>query len=336
MKTASKPSIPFWSFVTVILGILCLPTTAEVQDTLKKSFSVGAGGTLIVDVDRGSIDITTGSGNELRVEVIRKANSLSRARAESILKEHKVELKQEGNNVRIYSRYRIGRSWSIWGWRRAGLSVRYAISTPRQYNADLATAGGSISTSDLDGQVKARTSGGSLKFGRMLGPIWGRTSGGSITVQACKHSVDVESSGGGLKIGEVEGSVVGRTSGGSIEISRVTGNVMARTSGGSIRVNEVLGKIDASTSGGSVNARLSSQPEGDCTLKTSGGSIEVQLPERIAVNLDASTSGGRVITDFPVTVQGELRKNALKSKLNGGGPALVLHTSGGNVHIRRL
>ena len=90
------------------------------------------------------------------------------------------------------------------------------------------------------------------------------------------------------------------------------------------------------TSGGSVSARLAKQPEGDCALRTSGGSIEVQLAEKVAVNLDASTSGGRVITDIPVTVQGELKRTALKSKINGGGPALYLHTSGGNVHIRRL
>ncbi len=62
----------------------------------------------------------------------------------------------------------------------------------------------------------------------------------------------------------------------------------------------------------------------------------MRLAEKIAVNLDASTSGGRVITKIPVTIHGELKKNALKSQINGGGPRLVLHTSGGNVRIRRL
>ena len=62
----------------------------------------------------------------------------------------------------------------------------------------------------------------------------------------------------------------------------------------------------------------------------------MQLTEKVAVNLDASTSGGRVIADIPVTVQGELKRTALKSKINGGGPALYLHTTGGNVHIRPL
>lgn len=317
------------------LAALTFTTTADVEDHIKKSFAVAANGTLIMDVDRGSIEINTGAGSDVVVEVIRKVDTLFQKRAETVLRDHNVEFSQEGNNVKIYSRS-PKTSWSLFGRRSPNLRVRYIITTPSKYNADVKTSGGGIIVNDLDGEVKARTSGGGLKFGRIQGPVWGRTSGGSVTISACKKSVDVETSGGSVKIGEVEGPVIARTSGGSIEINRVKGSVLARTSGGGIHVNEVFGKIDASTSGGPVTARLSSQPDGACTLKTSGGSIEVQLAEKIAVDLDASTSGGRVIADIPVTVQGELHKTALRSKVNGGGPALVLHTSGGNVRIRRM
>ena len=335
MHKPSRYSLALALWAGLTLPALYVSEAASAEDTIKKSFTVAPGGTLFVDVDRGSIDIATGAGNEIRVEVVRSVDRTSRRRAEDILNEHKVEFTQDGGNLRIYSRYN-GSDRGFWGWRSWNLRVRYIISTPRSYNADLKTAGGGISTSDLDGEVKARTSGGSLKFGRISEPVLGRTSGGGITLQACKKSVDVESSGGSLRIGEIDGPVTARTSGGSIEIARVKGSVSARTSGGGIRVNEVFGKIDASTSGGSVTARLSSQPEGNCTLKTSGGSIAVHLAEKVAVDLDASTSGGRVTTELPVTVQGELKRTALKSKVNGGGPALVLRTSGGNVHIRRL
>ena len=335
MERITSKSIALALLTGLMLPTLTNQSVADAEDRIQKNFTVDVGGTLIVDVDRGSIDVTTVPGNELKVEVVRKANSWTRRRGEDALKGHKVEISEQGNNVRIYSRYK-GQREIFSSWRRPNLNVRYLISTPKRYDGDLRTAGGSISVSDLDGEVKARTSGGSLKFGRIDGRVWGRTSGGSITLQSCKQSADVETSGGSLRIGQVEGPVSAKTSGGSIEINQVRGDLLARTSGGSIRVNEVFGKIDASTSGGSVSARLSSQPSGDCTLRTSGGSIEVRLAEKIAVNLDASTSGGRVITEIPVTIHGELRKNALKSRINGGGPILLLHTSGGNVRIRRL
>jgi len=53
--------------------------------------------------------------------------------------------------------------------------------------------------------------------------------------------------------------------------------------------------------------------------------------------VDARTSAGRVSTDFPVVavIQGEQKKNELRGKINGGGPLITAHTSGGSVHIRK-
>jgi len=70
---------------------------------------------------------------------------------------------------------------------------------------------------------------------------------------------------------------------------------------------------------------------------TSGGNITIAMAERIAVDVDASTSGGRVSTDFPIAtiVQGEQKKNELRGKINGGGPLVKAHTSGGNVRLEK-
>lgn len=327
------------SALPLVLAVgLALPLTAkgDVEDKIQKSFSVGANGTLVMDVDRGSIEIKTAQGNNVTVEVIRQAGASNRTKAEDTLKLHQVDLSQTGNDVRIQAKFKdAGASGFLKNWNRQ-LRVRYLISVPKQYNADVKTSGGSISVADLAGTVRGRTSGGSLNFGQIEGTVWGRTSGGSITLTGCKNEVDVETSGGSLKIGEVEGPVTAKTSGGSIHITRAKGQVHAETSGGGIHIEEALAKVHATTSGGSVTARMANQPNGDCVLKTSGGSIDVRLAEKVAVDLDASTSGGRVITEIPVTIQGEVKKTALKTKLNGGGPALVLHTSGGNVHIRKL
>jgi len=51
-----------------------------------------------------------------------------------------------------------------------------------------------------------------------------------------------------------------------------------------------------------------------------------------ALDLDAHTSGGRVTSDFPGTLNKE--KTRLAARINGGGTALALETSGGNVNIR--
>ena len=74
-----------------------------------------------------------------------------------------------------------------------------------------------------------------------------------------------------------------------------------------------------------------------CNLRTSGGGITVTLIPDIAINVDAETSGGRVSTDFAVAsiIQGKVPRNRLKGSINGGGPLLKLHTSGGNIDLQK-
>jgi hypothetical protein len=108
------------------------------------------------------------------------------------------------------------------------------------------------------------------------------------------------------------------------------------TSGGGIEIEDVSGSLEARTSGGPIRAAISRQPEGDCRLTTSGGGITVHLAPGLSFDLDAKTSGGSVRTDMEVSVRGEIKKNRIEGKLNGGGPELYLRTSGGGIQIKPL
>ncbi len=317
------------------LGLSALALRADVEDKISKTFKVAPGGQLVVDADRGSIEVKTADVESVAIDVVRKAGG-SESTARDLLKKHQVSFSQDGDKVIVTAKSEGGRTR---GWFGSGrdLQVQFAITVPSKFDVDLKTAGGSIKVGALTGKVTTKTSGGSLKFDEIEGPITGRTSGGSITVAGCKGKVDVETSGGSINLGSVNGDVVARTSGGSITAKDLAGKAVVGTSGGSIHVAEIKGQIDASTSGGSVSAVLAEQPAGDCTFKTSGGGVSVTLGEGVAVDVDARTSGGRVVSDLPVVsvVQGEQKKNELKGKINGGGPRITAHTSGGNVHIKK-
>jgi len=325
--------------IAALMFVACTDARREREDTigksLKKSFQVSPGGRLTLESDLGSIEVQTVNSNALEVEVTRKVYTLNREKAEEILKDFEVEFTQRGDDVHIRGELKRPRS-SFGGWRRQRLRVHYLISVPTKYNLDLKTSGGSISVDDLEGEVRSKTSGGSLRFGRIQGPVWGRTSGGSVKLDACLDMADVKTSGGSIIIGEVEGDVVAHTSGGSIRIDRAKGSVAATTSGGSITVEEVMGEIEARTSGGSVTARITHQPQKNCRLRTSGGNVVVYLADNIAVDVDAETSGGYIKTDLPITVQGRVSKTRVQGKIDGGGPELLLRTSGGNIHLRKM
>jgi len=257
------------------------PVTA---DTITRTFTVEATGTLTIDTDRGAIEVRSAPGNKVDVTVNRDDTDAQRLH---------LEFEQHGNDVVVRGDYPKDWSWFNWS---GGPKIRFVATVPEGYNVQLETEGGSLTIGGAVGDVKAETSG-------------------------CSVHID-----------QTRGDVNAETSGGSIHIERAGGKVWAKTSGGSIRVDEVMGDIQASTSGGSIAAYISQQPTANCRLHTSGGGIQVHLARNIAVDIDASTSGGRVTTDLPLTSRVSSTRS-LQGRLNGGGPELSLHTSGGSVRV---
>ena len=307
VKTRSTPLL-IVIFVLVASGF----GFGNIEDTINKSFTVGSGGTLTLDTARGSIEVRGTEGGRVDLEVVREAKTSDASEAQEIFGYLRLDFKQTGNDVIIKGIKTTESSRKL-----NKLRIKFILTVPLIYDVNLKTSGGSISVDDLEGMVDIMTSGGSLGLNNIKGSVTGKTSGGSI------------------RIGKVGGDVKVNTSGGSIRIDQALGTVNAHTSGGGITVNEVMGQIQADTSGGSVKAHISQQPQSDCRLKTSGGSITVYLAEDIALNVDAETSGGSIHTDFPVTIQGKISKRELKAQINGGGPELYLHTSGGSIYIKK-
>jgi DUF4097 and DUF4098 domain-containing protein YvlB len=312
-----------------LLSALLLPALSALaeQDVINKSFDANAGGTLSMNVDRGSIKILTGNADKVEIEVVRELKRATEEKAKDVFEQHQIEFSQDGGTIRIEA--------DNGGLRNLfnNLQVEYTITIPSKFNVDLSTKGGNINIADLGGEVKVQTAGGSLDIGAISGKISARTSGGNIKIAGGKSDVDAQTSGGSLSIGNIDGKLTAKTSGGNINLEHVHGAVEAQTSGGSIKIAEANGPIKAATTGGNVSAELGDKASGECSLKTMGGSVKVVLPEKIAVDLEASTMGGRVNSDF----DGEFNKQRTKlvAKVNGGGPQMKLSTTGGNVDIRK-
>ncbi len=316
---------------SIILAIALLLSSSAFADVIKKGFNVSDGGTLRLEGGYGNIKIVTG-GSGVAVEITRDAEG---RKAERRLAEHKITFDQQGSDVIINSDFGNDRI-RLFGRDDDDYDVQFNIRVPDRYNVDVETSGGWIEVDDIAGTVEARTSGGNIRTGRVGGRSTLKTSGGNITIAGGSGEIEAYTSGGAIRIGDTTGRVQAKTSGGSIALARVGGEVLARTSGGSISIEDAAGTVDASTSGGSIHAHISRQPAGDSKLTTSGGGVVVTLAPSIAVDLDAHASGGGVSSDVPVTIQGRQDDDTLRGKINGGGPRLVLRSSGGGVRVKSL
>ncbi len=311
-----------------------LSAIAATEEQLTKSFPVQPGGKIVVDVDMGSIDLfATNASNEVVVDVWRKIGRKKKTDEEAYLRQHPVEISQDGNTVSVRCRSKSKTKWS-WGFtERNQNEAKYTLTVPAEFNARLDTAGGAISASDLTGEVKADTSGGGLRFSRLHGPLEGNTSGGGIHVTDCEGKLRIETSGGGITVAGGSGSLKAETSGGPVSVSKFRGPANLQTSGGGITLEDVAGEIRAETSGGGIKAALPAPLLGPVKLETSGGGITLRLPANAAFELDAETSAGGVTSDLPVTVVGKHEHGRLKGSVNGGGHPVVLRTSAGGIHV---
>ncbi len=285
--------------ITLALLVALLPAAGAARE-FRESVSVEPGGTLEIELSEGSVEVET--HDEPVVEVDAGARGWG---ARSL----RFELTSDGTDSRL-----VGTIRGWFGPMFGGTRIRVRVRVPEEYSVDVRTGGGSIEIEELGGEVRVRTSGGSIELEGARGPVELRTSGGSIEAY------------------EIVGDLSARTSGGSVEVSDVTGSVEVRTSGGSIEIHEVGGRVSAVTSGGPISVRFSGVPEG--ILETSGGSIEAELPEGAGVDLDAKTSGGRVRIEPEIQLVGAIERGRIVGRIGGGGPALKLRTSGGNIRVQ--
>ncbi len=318
---------------STLLLISSLATVAATEEQLNQRFTVEPGGQIVVDVDFGSIEVTTHEAGEVVVDVWRKITRKNKADEEGFLEDHPVTFSQDGNTVRVRCRRKGVGGWS-WGG-RSRMEGKYTLTVPAEFDAQLKTSAGSVVVSDLAGRVKASTSGGGLRFANLRGPLDGGTSGGGIHVRDCAGYLKVRTSGGGIDMSGGSGSLVGHTSGGSVVVKAFKGDTRVDTRGGGVTIENVVGRVEGSTSGGSVSAVLPSPLAGDVRLSTSAGEVTVVVPEDAAFDLDASTSSGRVSSDLPVAVVGKVERDHLAGTVNGGGKSVVLRSSAGSIHLKK-
>ena len=306
---------------------------AATEEQLHQQFTVQPGGRLVVDVDFGSVNVSTHAASEVVVDAWRSVTRSSKSAEEAFLEAHPVNFSQDGNTVAIRSR---GSDQQRGWWSgRSRTEAKYTITVPAEFDAQLKTAGGGIAVSNLAGAVKAATSGGGLRFADLRGPLDGFTSGGGVHVTDCAGKLKIRTSGGGIDVRGGSGSLDGVTSGGSVTVKDFQGAARVGTSGGGLTIEKVGGEVSGSTSGGSISAALPSPLPGNVKLSTSGGGITVRIPEDAAFDLDAETSAGGVTSELPVAVVGKVERNRLKGPVNGGGKSVVLRTSAGGIRLKK-
>ena len=307
--------------VAMMTLFLAVPASADFK--LERRLALAPGGSFTLETYVGSVSVVGDSPSGVAVTVTSSRDDLD-SRMD-------ISFDEQPGSARVTAR----RKGSVSGWFRSWSSygnVRFTVHVPNQTDVSVATSGGGVQLSRLDGAARLRTSGGSVRAEDVAGDVHARTSGGSIRVTRVRGTVDAGTSGGGIEIGTIAGHVRAGTSGGGITIEATSGDVSAETSGGGIRVRGAGGRVEAHTSGGPVDVNFAPGNARGGELSTSGGGVTAAVDPAAKLSIDASASGGGVTTDLALTTR-SFSRTSIRGDLNGGGLPLRLRTSGGGIRI---
>lgn len=298
-----------------IVAAFTVTASAKIEREVEKTFQVQPGVHINVTTAGGEVRVESSNDSVVRIVAKEHIRASDDAEADDLLKKLDLRIEQSGNEVTASASYASSLGFHVGNW--PPVHVDFIVTVPMSASADLKTSGGDIVVSDLEGAVHAHTSGGDVKLGSIGGNIDASTSGGNVVVAEGRSSVRLS------------------TSGGNVSAKHLVGPADLRTSGGDIKVDSAENTLKAETSGGDVKASFEGGLKGDSVLSTSGGQVKASVSKDAAFHLDASTSGGEVnAAGLTITIdRGGMGRSTLAGLVNGGGPVLKLHSSGGDIEI---
>jgi len=303
--------IPLLLFSAILIG--CVSTYAngwrqqpDGQPYEVKEFNVSTPIQLNVRTSGGNIRIESRYSNKVRVEMYVRKSGHYLTPSDNALKGYDIDISKHGSEIRAIAHH------SGMGFHFGSQpSISFVLYTPKASDGDLHTSGGNISIQGLEGNMQTHTSGGNIDATDLNGSYTLKTSGGRISIH------------------KVNGKVRANTSGGSIDVAEASGILSLHTSGGNISLQNVSGEIDGKTSGGNISAKIQ-KVTNQVSLKTSGGNVNVSIPSDKGYSLELK--GGSVHTNLQ-NFNGTMRNDRVDGTVRGGGPKIILKTSGGSVHL---
>lgn len=295
---------------------LALPAAGQVERTLEKTFAATATPTLRMEAFHGDIAISTHDQAEIKVLVRQAINVKTEAEADKRLADVDFIFEQKGDEVVLRALYKRAVRWVWEDWPPVKLSFKVLV--PRVCNLDVLARDGGITVGNLHGDVKLKAFSGAVFTGEIEGSLAITNVRGDISVTACTEKLTLEAKAGNVSVGRTGAIAIIKGAGGDVEIQSVRGRLDVEANGSDLKVgfaHPISGTAKLYSAGGDIAASL--DPRSACTVSARASTFgEVKLRE-LSLGITSGQAGGARV----------------EGTLNGGGPAIDIRASGGNIRL---
>jgi len=284
---------------TLLMSLSFAPSPAEARDqdqTWNKEFKVTRQPTVRIETDDARVVVHSWKDSRVTAHVEMRG----RTQGLVIGRRHpRVELTQEGNEVRIRARVEGSESGIV-----VFSSTRMAVEVwlPRESDLIVNSGDGAVSVDDVTGRIELQTQDGPLTASGLRGDIRVRSSDGRV------------------------------------ELNDLDGSLRLESQDGRSEVRGRFDRIDVESQDGGIEADVlpGSRLHDTWSMRSQDGGIHLRIPKDLVLTLDARTQDGGLSVDLPVRVQGRVRHHELVGDLNGGGPVLRMRCNDGSIRVSAI
>jgi len=314
MKRMQAP----WKSVVAAV-VICAPAIkAAGQDEpyrtrLDTAVSLNRLGTVDVSLHAGKVNITGGSGSQVRIRAVTAGD-----RIEFDATAGRVRLSAEPDGHRSYQHRPRGRRS-----RGGGEQAEFNLTVPVGTRVVVETISASVSIAAVRGEVNVESVSGSIEIADAVRKVFAESVSGSLSISRVAGDVRAEAVSGSLSMNGVAGEINSETVSGRIGITNASSrSVLAESVSGRISYD---GTFD---------------PAGSYVFKSHSGSLTLSLPARAGATLRLETFSGHVNSDFPVTLQPDAsfgpRDKRVEFKIGNGRSRIIAETFSGSIRIQRI
>ena len=199
---------------------------------------------------------------------------------------------------------------TVKGWFRGDVLVRARVEASADTEAAAAALAGQVAIDLSGGQVRA------------TGPATRDNAWWSVSYEIFvpqTTDLTIKTHNGGINISDIRGQLRFETTNGGVNLKRVAGDVAGST---------VNGGVNVDLTGAYWDGR-------QLDVSTHNGGVTISAPSNYSAHIQAETGMGRIQSDFPLTVQGNLRPNRLDHNLGSGGALIHVTTGNGGVRLKK-
>jgi Toastrack DUF4097 len=300
-------SIVFVGFVLLTAGTTALAGRDwDGEVFLEETHSMGRGGTLSLDSDRGGVAIFGDDRSDVLIRAL--CDEIDPEEARDLLK---LTIEETGDGIHV--RARMDEGSSFFGlFKRDHAKIRLEILVPRRADLDIRNGSGGVNVVSIEGSV--RVDNGS----------------GGISLEEISGNVTVDNGSGGIRLEAITGDVEIDNGSGGISASRLDGAVRVENSSGGVRLEEIEGELQIDNGSGGVRVEMAGRNYG-VSVKSGSGGVVLRVPEDWGADLDLrSRSGDISLRGWDLSAEDV---EEFHGQVGGGGAPITVRNGSGRVVV---